>query len=260
MFKRLYVACIISAFVLSFVSPALCADKQAIAGAGPSTKVVELFVKEFSKQPIANNYSFTVPPKSTKHAGGIKHSDYYLFGRTGRPLNDKEKALNKEEIFLARLPITFVVGSKARVNKLTIAQVEDIFTGKITNWKAVGGADKEIFTIGREPSEALFSILKKNNPAFKKASFSRILEKDHYVVKFLLMDKGDHAIAFGAKPNFEAKGINVIDVDGFSVGVSVGLVYDKKNTNHELVKAAKAFAASDEWANAVKGMGLLPPQ
>ena len=133
MMTRRFISGFVSVLILALASPALCADKQVIAGAGPSTKAVELFVKEFSKQSAAKGYSFTVPPKSAKHAGGIKNSDDQIFGRTGRPLNDKEKALNKEEIFLARLPISFVVGSKAGVKKLTIAQVEDIFTGKITN-------------------------------------------------------------------------------------------------------------------------------
>ena len=137
--KRLFILSIVSVFILTLAVSAFSAENQVIVGAGPSTKVVELFVKEFSKQPVAKGYNFVVPPKSAKHAGGINNTARYIFGRTGRPLNDKEKALNKKEIFLARLPISFVAGSKAGVKKLTIAEVEDIFNRKITNWKDVGG-------------------------------------------------------------------------------------------------------------------------
>jgi hypothetical protein len=260
MIKLLSIACIVSVVILLLVSPAMSVEEQVIAGAGPSTKIVELFVKEFSKQQIAMNYSFKIPPKSTKHAGGIKNTEFYLFGRTGRPLNDKEKALDIEEISLARLPISFVIGKNAGISKLTIRQVEDIFTGRLSNWKEVGGTNEKIYTIGREPTEALFSILKKNNPAFERAKFDRILKRDHFVVKFFLLPKGDYAIAFGAKPNFDAKGIKLLEVEGFSLGVSVGLVYASKNENHELISAVRKFARSGDWAKAVGRLGLLPPE
>lgn len=246
-------------FILG-VAPAFGAVNQVIAGAGPSTKVVELFVREFSRMPGAEGYDFKVPPKSTKHAGGIKNSNIYLFGRTGRPLNNKERALNKVEIFLARLPISFVVGSKVGITNLTIRQVEDIFTRKLTNWKEVGGPDQKILIVGREQTEALFSVLKRNNPAFREAKFKKVLKKDHLVVKFLQLSQGDYAIAFGAKPNFQSKGITILDVEDFSVGVEVGLVYDMKNQSHELVKAVRSFVKSKRWAKAVRAMGLLPPE
>ena len=36
------------------------------------------------------------------------------------------------------------------VKNLTKAQLTDIFTGKITNWKDLGGSDEAIVVIGRE--------------------------------------------------------------------------------------------------------------
>ena len=139
-------------------------EKQMVYGAGPSTKIVELFFNEFEKQPSCSDYTFEVPPKSVKHAGGINASGKYLFGRTGRPLNDKEKAMNKEEIFLGQVPIAIAVGSGTGVTSLTMDQVEKIVTGQYSNWQEVGGADAEIINTGREGKEALFSILKTRDP------------------------------------------------------------------------------------------------
>lgn len=260
MLRKSYAICIASVLILLMASPALSAGNQVISGAGPSTKLVELFVKKFSRQPGAKGYSFEVPPKSTKHAGGIKNSDDYLFGRTGRPLNAREKALNKDEIFIARLPIVFVTGAKAGVRKLSLDQVQDMFTGKIDNWKAVGGPDHEILTIGREPTEALFVVLKANYPVFNNAKFDMLLKKDHLVVEFLMQPQGEYAIAFGAEPNFWKKKIKFLKVKGLSAGVEVGLVYDKKNEEHELVKAVIAYAKSKEWRDFVWSLGYLPPK
>ncbi|MGM9885690.1 MAG: phosphate ABC transporter substrate-binding protein [Lactococcus sp.] len=42
-----------------------------------------------------------------------------------------------------------IINSKTNVSNLTKQQLIDIFTGKITNWKQVGGSDEKITVIGR---------------------------------------------------------------------------------------------------------------
>lgn len=42
------------------------------------------------------------------------------------------------------------------VKNLTRAQLRDIYAGKITNWKAVGGADRPIVVIGRDTSSGTY--------------------------------------------------------------------------------------------------------
>jgi len=43
--------------------------RQPVFGAGPSTHIVSLFFKQFSKRPEAVGFQFPVPERSTKHAG-----------------------------------------------------------------------------------------------------------------------------------------------------------------------------------------------
>lgn len=243
--------------ILMGTSQAL-AQKQLIAGAGPSTKVVQLFVEKFVSNPVASKYEFTVPPRSAKHAGGIKASSKFIFGRTGRPLNAKEKNMNKSEIVLARIPIAFATGKSAGISDVDLKQLEQLFTGQIKSWSNIGGDSADVILAGREKGEALFSVLINDYPFFNTAKFNKVFKKDHQVVSFLKSPQGKDAIAFGALPNF--KDVNVIQVNGFSAGVSVGLVYDNANKDHELVQAAISFSASDEWKNAVKQIGLLTPQ
>ncbi len=255
-FKSLNV--LLLAGLLSSVSAVQAVEEQKIIGAGPSTKVVGLFAKGLAKEPAVQGYSFEVPPRSAKHAGGIKASRDFVFGRTGRPLNAKERGMKKEEIFLARIPIAFVVGSGVGVKQLNIGQIEKIFTGAITNWKTVGGPDAPIFLAGRESGEALFSVLKANKPEFAQAKFKKVFKKDHQVVNFIKSPAGKFAIGFGAKPNFQD--LNLVQIEGFSVGVSVGLVYDQKNQGHALVSAAKRYAASSNWRGQLGSLDLLPPE
>ena len=48
------------------------------------------------------------------------------------------------------------------VNELSIQQLGDIFSGKITNWKEVGGADAKIQLYGRESSSGTFEFFKEH--------------------------------------------------------------------------------------------------
>jgi phosphate transport system substrate-binding protein len=49
-------------------------------------------------------------------------------------------------------PVVFVVHPSNPVNSVTLAQLKDVLTGKITNWKALGGADAEIKVFALTPS------------------------------------------------------------------------------------------------------------
>ncbi len=42
------------------------------------------------------------------------------------------------------------------VNNLTLAQLKDIWSGRVTNWKQVGGPDKGIVVISRETSSGTY--------------------------------------------------------------------------------------------------------
>ena len=71
-------------------------------------------------------------------------------GLSSRALKDEEKASGLTETILAYDGIAVIVNPANKVDDLTIAQIADIYTGKITNWSEVGGEDAEIVLIGRE--------------------------------------------------------------------------------------------------------------
>lgn len=62
----------------------------------------------------------------------------------------KAKGLDVKEYIIALDALAVVVHPTNKVSKLTIAQLSDIYAGKISNWKQVGGADQEILVISRE--------------------------------------------------------------------------------------------------------------
>ena len=71
-------------------------------------------------------------------------------GLSSRALKDDEKAKGLTETTLALDGIAIIVNPANGAKGLTLQQISDIYTGKIANWKDVGGADGEIVVIGRE--------------------------------------------------------------------------------------------------------------
>ena len=70
-------------------------------------------------------------------------------GLSSRALKDDEKAALTETT-VALDGIAMIVNPENPVSDLTVEQIADIYTGKITNWSEVGGNDAAIVLIGRE--------------------------------------------------------------------------------------------------------------
>ena len=71
-------------------------------------------------------------------------------GLSSRALKEEEKQVGLTETVLACDGIAMIVNPENPVTDLTLAQIADIYTGKITNWSQVGGKDAQIVLIGRE--------------------------------------------------------------------------------------------------------------
>src|SRR3990167_3549043 len=62
----------------------------------------------------------------------------------------KQKGIDPYEIKVGLDGLAVVVNPKNPVSKLTLDQLAQIFTGKITNWKEVGSQDARIVILSRE--------------------------------------------------------------------------------------------------------------
>lgn len=73
-------------------------------------------------------------------------------GLSSRELKDEEKEAGLVGTVVALDGIAVVVNPANTVTDLTIDQVAQLYSGEITNWKDVGGADAPVVLIGREAS------------------------------------------------------------------------------------------------------------
>jgi phosphate transport system substrate-binding protein len=89
--------------------------------------------------------------------------------QASRPMKDKEKetllekrGIGAHEIQVALDGITIYVNEKNLVEKLTFAQLKDIYQATAKNWKEVGGNDAPIVLYGRENSSGTHVFFKEH--------------------------------------------------------------------------------------------------
>lgn len=106
----------------------------------------EEFHKKYEKVTvnIAGGGSFTGMNQVAEGAVQIGNSDVNL------PEDYKNKNLVDHKVVV--LPFVFITNKDVAVDNLTAAQAVDILTGKIANWKEVGGKDQAITLIHRSKS------------------------------------------------------------------------------------------------------------
>lgn len=131
-----------------------------LAGCGSSTEPqsvstngstsMEKVIGALSEKFMETNKDITVTYDPTGSGTGIESvsTGKCDIGLSSRALKDSETGLTGTTIALDGIAV--IVNADNKVADLSVRQIADIFTGKITNWKDVGGEDAEIVRIGRE--------------------------------------------------------------------------------------------------------------
>lgn len=113
---------------------------------------MEKVIGILSEQFMADHSGVTVTYDPTGSGTGIEAvaNGTCDIGLASRDLKDAEKEKGLVQTTIAYDGIAIIVNASSAVTNLTVEQIADIYTGKITNWSEVGGADAEIAVIGRE--------------------------------------------------------------------------------------------------------------
>jgi phosphate transport system substrate-binding protein len=133
-----------------------------------------------------------------------------------RPMSEAEKNNLKDryqttgvEIPVARDGLSVYVNAANSVKELDMEQLRLIFTGKITNWKEVGGKDAKIILYSRENSSGTYVFFKEH--VLKNADYSpRAQSMPGTAAVVNAVSKEKNSIGYGGAAY--AKGIRVLNV------------------------------------------------
>lgn len=137
-----------------------------IKGSDTMVNLAQAWAEEFMKIHPESSIAVTGGGSGTGIAGLINGTCDVAC--SSRKITEKEIALMKKkglepmEHVLALDGIAVVVHPSNPVSQLTIDQLRDIFTGKITNWNQVGGKSAQIVILSREVNSGTHVFFKEH--------------------------------------------------------------------------------------------------
>ncbi|MEE6451059.1 phosphate ABC transporter substrate-binding protein PstS family protein [Gottfriedia acidiceleris] len=186
-------------------------------------------------------------------------------------LEDKSLASSLVEAKVAGVGYSMVTNKDVGVDSLTLQQIEDIFAGKVTNWKEVGGKDEKINVINRPASSGTRAAFEKkimkdvkindsvgtvqdSNGAVEQAVNSTPGAISYLANSYLIGDKKD-ALKTVKIDGKESTTDNIVAGDypfySYEYMITKG---DAKSPVKEYIE----FISGDEFANKLVEMGYIP--
>ena len=126
--------------------------------------------------------------------------------------------------------IAVIVHPNNKIDNLTVKQLSDIFSGKITNWKQLGGPDMMITLYGRENSSGTYEFFKEH----VLGKYDSGKQKDYSPTTQVLQGTA----ALGEAVARDVKGIGYGGVGYFALRKDVKILHIKKDDSSPAISPA----------------------
>ena len=154
---------IISIIVLAF---AINSQAQRIKGSDTMLPLSQKEAESFMKQNSSNRVTVTGGGSGVGIAALIEGTTDLAQSSRKIKMDEKiklqEAGVTYKEVIAAYDALAVVVNPSNSISQLTREQLEGIFTGKIKNWKEVGGEDMKIIVYSRETSSGTYEFFKEH--------------------------------------------------------------------------------------------------
>ena len=191
-------------------------------------------------------------------------------GNSSRALKDEEKEAGAVENIVAIDGIAMITDKNNKVTNVTKQQLTDIYTGKITNWKDLGGSDEAIVVIGREAASGTRGAFEELLEVKNKCAYAQELDSTGAVlakvaatpgaIGYVSLDVVDKTVAA-----LKLDGVDATE-DNIKAGkytLSRPFVMATKgsvSSQSELVQTWFNFVKSEAGKKVIKGVGLILPE
>ena len=176
---------------------------------------MEKVIGALSESYMAANKDVTVNYNPTGSGAGITavQEGTCDIGLSSRALKDEETSAGLTGTTVALDGIAVIVNADSQVSDLSVEQIGQIFSGEITNWKDVGGADAEIACIGREANSGTRDGFESITDTKDKCKLSQELTSTGAVIE--AVKNSPNAIGYASLSAVEGKdGIKSLTVGG----------------------------------------------
>jgi phosphate transport system substrate-binding protein len=270
--KKGYIKAAVLMSTASITMSAVAADKLVIKGSDTlGAKMVPQIAEAFKAKYGDVTFEIAAEGSST----GVKAilTSTADIGMSSRDVKEKEMAdakaagVDMQTIVVARDAIAVIVNEANPISELTVDQVGQIFTGKVSDWSAVDGKPGKISAYTRNTSSGTYKVFQ-----------SLAMNKEDYGENTQKM-AGNEQIAseVGNNPNgigyvglayIKTKGVKVVAVEGVmpeiktvndgSYVLARPLYYLSNGKPKGLAKKFVKFTLSKEGQKIVEGVGFVP--
>lgn len=239
-----------------------------LAGSTSMQKLCEAMIESFEE----SYPDITVTAEYTGSGAGLESlvGGKTDIGNASRALKDGEKDSGAVENIVAIDGIAVITHTSNTVSDLTSQQLTDIYTGKITNWVDLGGADEAIVVLGREAGSGTRGAFEELLDVADQCAYAQELDSTGGVlakvastpgsIGYVSLDVVDGTVKAlsldGVEPTEENIVAGSYKLSRPFVMATLGAI-DEQN---DLVKTWFGYVQSDEGQAVITAMGLILPQ
>ena len=239
-----------------------------LAGSTSMQKLCEAMIESFEE----SYPDITVTAEYTGSGAGLESlvGGKTDIGNASRALKDGEKESGAVENIVAIDGIAVITHTSNTVSDLTSQQLTDIYTGKITNWVDLGGADEAIVVLGREAGSGTRGAFEELLDVADQCAYAQELDSTGGVlakvastpgsIGYVSLDVVDDTVKAlsldGVEPTEENIVAGSYKLSRPFVMATLGTI-DEQN---DLVKTWFGFVQSDAGKAVITAMGLILPQ
>jgi phosphate transport system substrate-binding protein len=196
------------------------ADTIVIKGSDTlGAKLVPQLAEQFKSTHPGTTFDIAAEGSATGFAALIdKTAAIGMASRPAKPeeiANGKAKGVDMKETTVAYDGIAVIVNTANSIKSLTKKQVEQIFTGEVTDWSAVGGSGGKISVYTRNTSSGTYAEFKEL--AMKKRDYaldSQKLAGNEQIAQEV--SKNPNGVGYVGLAYTKAGGIKIVPIDGAS--------------------------------------------
>ena len=242
--------------------------KITLAGSTSMEKLANAMAEAFmEKYP-----NVTVAPEFTGSGAGLESlaKGTVDIGDASRALSDDEKAGGAVENIVAIDGIAVITDSENAVSDITSEQLAQIYTGEITNWSDLGGADERIGVIGREAGSGTRDAFEELNDVKDACKYAQELDSTGAVLAKVAATPGAIGYVSLDVVADTVKALQLNSVDATEDNILAGTYVLQRpfvmatmgeiSEQNDLVKAFFDFIHSEEGQQVITSVGLIIPQ
>lgn len=227
-------------------------------GSTSMEKVIKYLSESFSEE--NKNVKITYNPTGSGAGITAVSEGRCDIGLSSRDLKDEEKQSGLKGTVVALDGIAIVVNPENTVEDLTVEQIADLYTGKITNWKDIGGKDAPVVLIGREAASGTRDGFESITKTKDSCKYSQELSSTGDVIQTVASNPNAIGYASLASVKETVKALKVNSVAPSTATVQDGTYKIQRDfvfvtkEGKELSKAAQAFF---DWVVSGKADSLI---